>query len=171
MDSHHKQQKNRHGGEPEGVRPRRLTLQLAPRQSQVALHIVIRRLLSIIQHGMGKTIALALTARSQTASNASTSGKLQAFGTVAIKAYCGRNIQRSPIVEEDDGEESRIECEGHALGLAFADSCPICGGFSVSRHIRSWARLGVARRPPRPKPLSPVSPVHREIPASHSPAA
>ncbi len=38
----HRQQKNRRGRTPKSVQPRRLTLQLAPRQSRVALHIVIR---------------------------------------------------------------------------------------------------------------------------------
>ena len=35
--------KSRRGGTPGGVRPRRLTLQRAPRQGRVALHLVIRR--------------------------------------------------------------------------------------------------------------------------------
>ena len=37
-------QKSRRGGTPEGVRPRRLTRQQAPRPSRVALHLVVRRL-------------------------------------------------------------------------------------------------------------------------------
>ena len=41
---HHRKQKSRRGGTPEGIRPRRLTLQRAPRQSRVALHLVIRQL-------------------------------------------------------------------------------------------------------------------------------
>ena len=40
----HRKQKSRSGGIPEGIRPRRLTLQRAPRQSRVALHPVIRLL-------------------------------------------------------------------------------------------------------------------------------
>ena len=69
--------KNRRGRKPEGLRPRRLTLQLAPRQNRVALHIVIRRLLSIIQPGMGNTRALVSIVRLSTASNASSGGRPQ----------------------------------------------------------------------------------------------
>src|SRR5205085_11014916 len=41
--AHGKRKKSRRGGTPEGVRPRRLTRQQAPRSVRVALHLVIRR--------------------------------------------------------------------------------------------------------------------------------
>ena len=40
----HRKQKSRRGGTPEGIRPRRLTLQRAPRYGRVALYLVIRQL-------------------------------------------------------------------------------------------------------------------------------
>jgi hypothetical protein len=43
LASQRRKQKNRRGGRPEGVRPRRLTLQRASRQSRTALHLVVRR--------------------------------------------------------------------------------------------------------------------------------
>ena len=52
-----KNKKSRRGETPEGVRPRRLTLQRTHRQSRVVLHLVIRRTL-ILTHGMGNATAL-----------------------------------------------------------------------------------------------------------------
>jgi len=46
-----KNEKSRRGGTPQGVRPRRLTLQPASRQSRVALYLVIRQPV-IIRHEM-----------------------------------------------------------------------------------------------------------------------
>ena len=40
----HRKQKSRRGGTPEGIRPRRLTRQRAPRHGRVALYLVIRQL-------------------------------------------------------------------------------------------------------------------------------
>ena len=51
----HRKQKSRRGATPEGVRPRRLTLQRTPRQGRVVLRLVIRRLL-IVRHGMENAI-------------------------------------------------------------------------------------------------------------------
>ena len=52
-----KNKKSRRGGTHEGVRPRRLTLQQAPRQSRVALYPVIRSTF-IVWHGLENAIAL-----------------------------------------------------------------------------------------------------------------
>jgi hypothetical protein len=48
LSQYRKQKKSRRGRTPLGIRPRRLTRQLAPRHSRVALHLVIRRLRSQI---------------------------------------------------------------------------------------------------------------------------
>jgi hypothetical protein len=52
-----KNKKSRRGGTPEGIRPRRLTLQQAPRQSRVALYPVIRSTF-IVWHELENAMAL-----------------------------------------------------------------------------------------------------------------
>lgn len=51
----HRKQKSRRGVTPEGVQPRRLTLQRTPWQGRVVLRLVIRRLL-IVGYGTGNAI-------------------------------------------------------------------------------------------------------------------